>query len=60
MEDIPLINTNPYLKDPTQREKMFVTAVLTSTSIEGVHVIISASDKKFSKNNPPKTSKKPS
>ena len=37
MNDEPLIKTNPYLKDPAQRKIMFMTAVLTSTAVEGVH-----------------------
>ena len=40
MKEIPLIESNPYLKSPALREKMFVTAVVASTSIEGVHVAI--------------------
>lgn len=32
----PLIKTNPYLKNPKQRQAQFVTAVVSSTSMEGV------------------------
>ena len=34
----PLIETNPYLIDPQQREKLLYTSVCTSTAIEGVKV----------------------
>jgi len=34
----PLIETNPYLIDPTQREKLLYTSVCSSTAIEGVNV----------------------
>lgn len=33
----PLIETNPYLRDPIERKEMIHRAVLTSTAIEGVH-----------------------
>jgi hypothetical protein len=34
----PLIETNPYLIDPQQREKLLYTSVCTSTAIESVKV----------------------
>jgi hypothetical protein len=34
----PLIETNPYLIDPRQREKLLYTSVCSSTAIEGVTV----------------------
>ncbi len=34
----PLIETNPYLINPTQRQELFYTSVTSSTAIEGVHV----------------------
>jgi hypothetical protein len=34
----PLIETNPYLIDPFQRERLFYTSVCSSTAIEGVNV----------------------
>lgn len=34
----PLIETNPYLIDPRQREKLLYTSVCSSTAIEGVKV----------------------
>jgi len=37
MSKKPLTETNPYLKDQTKRNKMFVTSVMSSTAIEGVH-----------------------
>jgi hypothetical protein len=36
--DKPLIQTNPYLRDPQERRSQFLTAVLTSTSVEGVNI----------------------
>jgi hypothetical protein len=36
MSTKPLIETNPYLKDPKTRRKMFYTNVVSSTAIEGV------------------------
>lgn len=37
MRKKPLIETNPYLKDPKKREAMIKRSVLSSTAIEGVH-----------------------
>ncbi len=37
----PLIETNPYLTDFTQRQDLFYTSVTSSTAIEGVHVTAS-------------------
>ncbi len=37
----PLIETNPYLIDSTQRQELFYTSVTSSTAIEGVHVAFS-------------------
>ena len=34
----PLIKTNPYLRDPKERQIEFVTGVMTSTSVEGVFI----------------------
>ena len=34
----PLIETNPYLIDPQQREELLYTSVCSSTAIEGVKV----------------------
>ncbi len=31
-----LIHTNPYLKDPTKREKLIETSVRTSCGVEGI------------------------
>ena len=36
--DRPLIATNPYLRDPKDRQNQFLTAVVTSTGIEGVAI----------------------
>lgn len=32
----PLVDTNPYLRDPIRRREMFHMTVYTSTGIEGV------------------------
>lgn len=32
----PLIETNPYLKDPVQREKLITRSVRTSCGVEGI------------------------
>lgn len=37
MHKKPLIETNPYLKDPKKREAMINRSVISSTAIEGVH-----------------------
>jgi hypothetical protein len=34
----PLIETNPYLRNPRARRVQFVTAVRTSTNVEGVSI----------------------
>jgi hypothetical protein len=34
----PLIETNPYLRDPKDRQIQFFTAVVGSTGIEGVTI----------------------
>jgi hypothetical protein len=34
----PLIATNPYLKNPATRQKLFLLSALTSTAVEGVHL----------------------
>ena len=36
--DKPLIETNTYLQDPKNRQIQFLTAVMTSTGIEGVFI----------------------
>lgn len=36
----PLIETNPYLKDPEKRKSLFITTVSSSTAIEGVHTAV--------------------
>lgn len=35
----PLIETNPYLKDPVQREELVARAVKTSGGVEGIKII---------------------
>jgi hypothetical protein len=35
----PLVETNPYLKDPGVRAQLLALAVSTSTSIETIHAI---------------------
>lgn len=34
----PLLETNPYLRDPAKRHEMFCMTVCTSTGIEGVRL----------------------
>lgn len=43
MNGKPLIETNPYLKDPKKRQLSLYTAVSSSTAIEGVHIAFSKS-----------------
>jgi len=38
MKEIPLIQTNPNLKDPVNLEKMIFTNVVSSTAIELVNI----------------------
>jgi len=37
----PLIETNPYLINSTQRQELFYPSITSSTAFEGVHVAIS-------------------
>lgn len=41
----PLIETNPYLKDPLLREKLIARSVRTSGGVEGIRAINAASQK---------------
>jgi len=34
----PLIATNPYLKNPATRQKLFLISALTSAGVEGVRI----------------------
>jgi hypothetical protein len=34
----PLIETNPYLRDPKQRSKLIRRSVLTSSAVDGIYV----------------------
>jgi len=34
----PLIESNKYLKNPEQRNKLIARSVLTSSAVEGIHV----------------------
>ena len=38
MRKRPLLETNPYLRDPAKRYEMFCMTVCTSTDIEGVRL----------------------
>jgi hypothetical protein len=38
MKKLPLSQTNPYLKDPEERQFWITTTVTSSASIEGVHL----------------------
>lgn len=40
----PLIETNPYLKDPKQRDRLITRSVLTSSAVEGVYVKLPLED----------------
>lgn len=40
MSTKPLIETNPYLRDPSQRKKLLYSTAVSSTAIEGVHVAV--------------------
>lgn len=33
-----LLETNPYLKDPEMRKKLFRRSVISSSAIEGIHI----------------------
>lgn len=33
-----LIETNPYLKDPEMRKKMFRRSIISSSAIEGIYI----------------------
>ena len=37
-EPFTLIQTNPYLRDPKERESRLTRSVITSSAIEGVHI----------------------
>jgi hypothetical protein len=43
VNDKPLIETNPYLKDPAKRQLSLYAAISSSTAIEGVHIAFSKS-----------------
>jgi hypothetical protein len=43
VNDRPLIETNPYLKDPSKRQILLYTAVSSSTAMEGVYIALSKS-----------------
>jgi|MudIll2142460700_1097286.scaffolds.fasta_scaffold30189_2 hypothetical protein len=36
----PLIQANPYLKDPANRQRLLSIAVSSSTAIEGIHRVL--------------------
>ena len=36
----PLIQANPYLKDPANRQKLLSIVVSSSTAIEGIHRLL--------------------
>ncbi len=42
MTQKPLIETNPYLKDPIQRKSLLDASVSSSTAIEGVRIVFSS------------------
>jgi hypothetical protein len=52
MQKRPLIDTNPYLRDPDMRREMFAITVCTSTGVEGVR--LTATDLEKGASNPPR------
>lgn len=38
MKKKPLIETNQYLRDPVQRDRLINRSVLTSSAVEGIHL----------------------
>lgn len=38
MKKKPLIETNKYLRDPAQRDRLINRSVLTSSAVEGIHL----------------------
>ena len=53
MENKPLIETNPYLKDPAKRQAMFSITVSSLTAIEGVHAAVTKAIKAVKKSAKP-------
>ena len=45
----PLLETNPYLRDPAKRHEMFCMTVCTSTGIEGVRLPQTELEKGFAR-----------
>ena len=43
VDDKPLIETNPYLRNPSKRHALLFASVSSSTAIEGVHIAFSKS-----------------
>jgi hypothetical protein len=39
MNNKPLIETNPHLKDPVQYKTALIKAVVSSSAIEGIHIL---------------------
>ena len=39
MKNKPLIETNPHLKDPVQYKTALIKAVVSSSAIEGIHLL---------------------
>jgi len=38
MKKKPLIETNPYLKDPKKYQASLIKNVITSSAVEGIHI----------------------
>lgn len=53
MSKRPLLETNPFLRDPDKRRAMFYMTVCTSTGIEGVHLTQTEIEKESSQ--PPRS-----
>jgi len=43
-----LSKSNPYIKKPSQRKSLFLTAITSSTAVEGVHIAVSPPTKRKS------------
>ena len=53
MENKPLIETNPYLKDPAKRQATFSITVSSLTAIEGVYAAVTKAIKAAKKSAKP-------
>lgn len=49
----PIIKTNPYLKNPLQRQTLLYKSIASSTAIEGVHAAVAKAIKPLKKSAEP-------